>query len=349
MITETGFISYFLLESYYEANDFDADRDVVDEVMVKKKQSNTKKMSLFESNLVVQAGSFGVSIVSQGVSSASAMKKKFDKKRLGIDDEEHQKFEIRQLTREGLKFFAEHSAHIEVIRNKNIEKVYFNLPPYCHFLPKDVKVPFNDTVDRTTVQTKANGLVTNSNDIIKIMQHQERLNTFFDKNKFLAVFANYVNLWKDLAFTVAIVVNFLIIGSYSGYFGDDSEDIKHRRLFIPRIFLISSQTSTLRIIQALAICMCVASLFVVTFFMIDGLPLIVTQIWQTEGNQQNKRRKKGILLQATSVVGKSVLTFIKLLTTPIVVYYLLYGAFAIVGVAYHPFFLAFHLTEIVLR
>lgn len=44
----------------------------------------------------------------------------------------------KQLIKEAMEFFSKNSAHIEVVRNKNIEKVHFILLPYCHELPKVV-------------------------------------------------------------------------------------------------------------------------------------------------------------------------------------------------------------------
>ena len=35
-----------------------------------------------------------------------------------------------------LRFFTLNSAHIEVLRNKKLEKIYFILIPYCNFIPK---------------------------------------------------------------------------------------------------------------------------------------------------------------------------------------------------------------------
>ena len=46
-----GFIFYLLYESYYKANDFDADRNVIEDIMSKKMESNTKKSNILESNM----------------------------------------------------------------------------------------------------------------------------------------------------------------------------------------------------------------------------------------------------------------------------------------------------------
>jgi len=358
LITEIGFACYFLLENYQKVNDFDVDRDVVNEVMMKKMQSNTKKANLLEASIVGQFGSFGVSFLKQGLDIASNLKSQFNKNLLRIaaggSKEEELKIlkelERKKLTREGMKFFAENSAHIEVLRNRKPEKVYFHLYPYSRFLPKEIKNNFNDTVDRSNVQSKVTGLVQNADEIIRIMKHEEKLNSFFNKNKIFGLFASYINLWEDLAFTVSLAVNFIILSSYSVYFGNE-EDPKERRLNNPRFFLKEGATSTLTVLRILAIIMLVSSLFVVFFFMLKKMPLIITKIWydkELEG-LETKKKPKGIIMRFFSFLAKIVKTIIQLLTTPKILYYVLYGAFAVLGVAYHPFFLTFHLTEILIR
>lgn len=41
-----------------------------------------------------------------------------------------------ELTKEAMQFFSRNSAHIEVQRNGEVERVRFMLLPYCHELPK---------------------------------------------------------------------------------------------------------------------------------------------------------------------------------------------------------------------
>lgn len=46
------------------------------------------------------------------------------------------------------------------------------------------------------------------------MKHEERLNNFFERNKIIAMFANYVDLWRDLAFLLTIVLNIFILMAF---------------------------------------------------------------------------------------------------------------------------------------
>jgi len=323
---------------------------------MKKKTSSKTKENLFESSIFGQLGKFGISLIKSGLDTANMLKNQLNKNLLRIGDKQEEErikkeIEYKILAKEGIRFFAQNSAHIEVVRNKNLERVYFFLQPFCHCLPKEIKNDFNDTVDRVSAQSKVNGLVQASDEIIQIMQHEERLKVFFGKNKFLALFAQHVNLWKDLAFILTIVLNFLIIFSFSEYSGDEVNDESEfeARMNHPRLFLNDDITNTESIFDIIGLIMIVCSLFVVLFFLIKKAPLVIQKAWEIDPINQNDKKKKGILARLLSFLFKTIFTVITVLKTIEIVYYLLYGFLAIIGVLVHPFFFSFHLTEVLLR
>ena len=81
-------------------------------------------------------------------------------------------------------------------------------------------------MSRDSVNDKVSGLVDASVSIIEVCKHEEELDIFFKKNSFIAIFANYVILWKDLAFILTLLLNLFIILSY--YDGDDSLSFDER-------------------------------------------------------------------------------------------------------------------------
>ena len=104
-----------------------------------------------------------------------------------------------------------------MIRNDQIEKIHFYKLPHCHYLPDETKDEFHEIVNRDSVNAKVSGLVDESSKIIEICKHEEELSLFFSQNKFIAIFANYVILWKDLAFLVTLLLNlFIILSFYDG-------------------------------------------------------------------------------------------------------------------------------------
>lgn len=56
--------------------------------------------------------------------------------------------------------------------------------------------------------------------ILDVCKQEEDLNKFFMANKFLSLFANYVELWKDVAFILTILLNLFNLFTYTSAFGD---------------------------------------------------------------------------------------------------------------------------------
>jgi hypothetical protein len=79
------------------------------------------------------------------------------------------------------EFFINNTASIEVIRNDEIEIVYFILLPFTHMLPKEKKDEFHDKVDRSSTKSKIQTLVYESERLIEICIHEEKLKRFFSR------------------------------------------------------------------------------------------------------------------------------------------------------------------------
>lgn len=107
-----------------------------------------------------------------------------------------------------------------------------------NYLPKESKIEFHESVDRDSVNSKISGLIEKADDIIDICKHEENLAIFFSHNKFLAIFANYVMLWKDLAFLLTLGINILIILSF--YEGDEGDEdvISNKFIIISKNIMI---------------------------------------------------------------------------------------------------------------
>jgi len=53
-----------------------------------------------------------------------------------------------------------------------------------------------------------------SEELIQECRHEFKLKCFFANNKVLALFVDYVQLWKDLAFYLTLLINIFIFFSY---------------------------------------------------------------------------------------------------------------------------------------
>jgi len=144
------------------------------------------------------------------------------------------------------------------------------------------------------------------------------------------------------------VVNFLILASYSGFYGDETDPLK-RRLNNPRLFLISEITSTDNILHALGIIMLISTAFVVLFYLFKKTPLVIERVWNQADEKESQKPKKGVVSRMFNWIFKVISVLFGVLQSIEIVYYLIYLVMAILAVALHPFFFAFHLTEVIIR
>ena len=89
--------------------------------------------------------------------------------------------------------------------------------------------------------------------------------------------------------------------------------------------------------------MTVCSCFVVLFFLLKKAPLVFREVFQEE------LAPGGLISKLIGIAGKLIKIVFTLLKNPEIIYYIAYGVLAIIGTVVHPFFFAFHLTEILLR
>ena len=59
--------------------------------------------------------------------------------------------------------------HIEVIRDEELEKIYFPLLPFCKNLTREFRDIFNKNVERGSNKVKIDYLVDHSKDAIAVM------------------------------------------------------------------------------------------------------------------------------------------------------------------------------------
>ena len=77
--------------------------------------------------------------------------------------------------KKAFNFFSSNCENIDIVRDDKIELVFFIKLPYCHWLPDEKKKSFNEEVDRSSTKSKVTALVKESDNIIEIIKHEERL------------------------------------------------------------------------------------------------------------------------------------------------------------------------------
>jgi len=88
-------------------------------------------------------------------------------------------------------------------------------------------------VDRDSTNSKVSELVEITGNYIEVCKHEEDLTQFFNRNKFVALFAKYVILWKDLSFLLTLILNLFVILSFYEGDGDDPDEKFRVRLYEP--------------------------------------------------------------------------------------------------------------------
>ncbi|EGR32738.1 MIR domain protein [Ichthyophthirius multifiliis] len=145
--------------------------------------------------------------------------KKLQKTKISSEEQkqelEKKATERKTILKKAVDFFAQNTSHIDIFRNEQLELVYFIRLPFILCLPKEQKINFHQKCDRTNIKSKQLDLIKEASEIIEICRHEYRLKKLFQTNKLLALFANYVKLWKDLSFLFGLTLNIIIFFSFA--------------------------------------------------------------------------------------------------------------------------------------
>lgn len=88
------------------------------------------------------------------------------------------------------------------------------------------------------------------------------------------------------------------------------------------------------------------SIFVVAFFVVKNAPLIFQKAWD---DNEKKPKEKKCLKRFGGFLRKCFKSIYLLFHEIEVFYYISYATLTVLGTTVHPFFFAFHLTEILMR
>mmetsp|Transcript_38694 Transcript_38694/g.34400 ORF Transcript_38694/g.34400 Transcript_38694/m.34400 type:complete len:183 (-) Transcript_38694:800-1348(-) len=168
--------------------------------------------------------------------------------------------------------------------------------------------------------------------LIKNMKHEEKLNRMFNTYKVFGIIADRAKLWEYCSFYISIVLNFIVLFSYF----DGSPD----RLEEPYLFFNLDFTETKSIINLLGVLNLVFSGLVVAHFFMKRAPILLGDIWS-----KFYKMKLNLMWTPLSFVAAVVISFYKCLRDIDILFNCLVILFAILGLALHPFFFFFGLTD----
>ncbi|EGR30411.1 MIR domain protein [Ichthyophthirius multifiliis] len=342
-IIETGFNLYIILSIFNE----EEENYQQENKLKKRKKKREKTTNILKNNLVLDI--FGLAFtMAKGIKDMvqeQANKVHFLVKNKDIGDD-IQTIKIKQkalrelLMQEAVQFFQQNTLHIEVLREGDnyLEKTYFYCPYFCKDLDKQTKKKFNMNANRISVKSKVTSLMQESQNLIKVMRHNYNLNSQLKKIRILHILSQQINLLRDIAFVLAIAINLMVLFSFQR---DENKQIVN--------------LYTQKYITTIGIILIVLTLIIVLYFLLLTAPILIMKAW--EGVVYIiyiqyiiyfffKKKDKINLL-------KYIIRFIKtiylLLSDFYVLYYIIYGITAIVGLSYTPFFFVFHLFDILVR
>jgi hypothetical protein len=115
-------------------------------------------------------------------------------------------------------FFRMHTGRIEVLMDGVLQRSYFPIQPICKHISENSKQELMMTVDRQSPTNKIIDMVTQANDLIEEMKHNDQL-----KNKRIAVTPEKVGFVRDLSMLLVLLINYLLLFHYDHKDGSESK------------------------------------------------------------------------------------------------------------------------------
>ena len=327
LIIEVGFMVYHLL-CYFKDNEDPENKKIIKNELpdlVLKEENN----NFFGTKLLSGLGKFGLNLLGAGLSAVSGIMKKKKIQALFTETEK------AKILSEAYDFFQKNTGNIEVVFNDQVVRLYFWIRPEAHHITEEQKSHFHLYVDRTSAKAKVQYLLYKANNIIEEMTHEFKLAKLFKKSKFLALIASNVFIWKELAFSMTLVLNFIIISSY----GNQPD-----RPGNP--YWLYEDTGTLFYISIFGSIQMACSICIVLFFLMKTAPVLISRGWK---KHSQTHESKSLLIRISRKLKNGFLATYYALTNINVLYQLTYLTFSILGTAVHPFFFAFQLLDVLYR
>lgn len=213
-----------------------------------------------------------------------------------------------------LRFFEHNSASIEVEYKERIYFQPFIYLPYFRFLPKQNKAEFNDTVDRSSRESKVRALIFAYDRFRNSAKYTFQTDQFVRRVPILSVFYDCFNSISLANFLLAIALNVLILILYSSP-GTDQDTMDS----------ISSATTN---VAWTAVSL---TILILVILFIQNIP----EIKDYMSRHDRLSVKIGNLTEQVFHSG--------------LLFYLLYLTALFLGLYIHPFFYAFTLSDLVNR
>ena len=338
LVIENGFMIYHLLKTFIENDDPESQEIIAGELDQLQKFKEEDDLKYFSKGLPKK----NTEISEENIIAAIKDYK------YHYDNVEYEKNK-ETILNSTFKFFDVHTGKIEVVFNGNIFRVYFSLPPEFRGLTDEIKEEFHMNADRDTDQTKLKYLINKADSIIEQISHEHDLLNAMQNNRIVHLIASKVYIWRDIAFTLTIALNILVLLSFSNYNEMD-------RMWGPSLFNFNynephlDSNTTILIIKSLGIVQLVCCVIIVAFFLLKVGPIVARRGWRKhkptiEFLKSNPGKVKLTLLKAKQII----LTIFYVLIDFHVLYHIAYTVFSVLGISTHPFYFSLLLLDILYK
>lgn len=249
-----------------------------------------------------------------------------------------------KITKAAYKFFEKHTGNVEVVFNGEIFRMYFYYPPEYKGLTKEIKEHFHRNAIRDSDQSKLKYMLDSTDELIKKINHDFFIKSIMKKSKTIHIIATNVDNFRKIAFFLTIILNLIILTSYS-----NERDYESVLTFTPDDKGLGNYLTKI-LLKSFGIIQLICCILIVAFFLLKVGPLLAKQGWELKGSRLHFLRSgKGILILTVLKIAQIVSTVFYVLSNVDVVYYILYAAFSILGIIVHPFYFSLLLLDVVYR
>jgi len=206
-----------------------------------------------------------------------------------------------------------------------------------------LKEGFENSVDRSSTKGKVESLLNLSDDIIMELESESMYlnNPLYRKVKILQILARFEEFFKDLSLLLVIVYHLYILFTFDT---DGSTE---------EITTYSKTESRLADLRRLAWIMFCISIFILAFTVIKRIIVIKNKFIENMHKKDSKKLSQGITnIKRSDNWQKARITwgvFTKVIRDLHIIYYTLYVVFAFLSPMVSPFFMLFHLLDVIIR
>lgn len=328
LLLETPFLMFHLMKKFHDLADPDLRQRIQDEV----------PSAVFDRQVVGTFGRLGMNIW-KGLTIVAKLSK--PQKTQVLPEVKSKHVDTKRI----YKYLEHHTGNVEVRFNGRLVRVYFPLPAYASVLSNEMMDDFHTGVDRSSLKTKLVYLQEKAKDVNIQLRCEYYLQRFVSRHSLVALLAHNVRLWRDIGTFLTLLLNFLILCSYSGY--------GTNRLNQPSFLYLESDSevglssvSTHRVFIGLGVLQIFCTFFVVLSFLSKTSPLLAFHGW-TKVHRPLQRPTRIVAFWLVTKRLFWVLTYV--FSDGRVLYYLACMVLSCLGVTTSPLFFSFHLTELLLR